>query len=125
MLLMHIIIIVLRHILYLVHLCPCLGLVLFMPYLCDLFFIFSFLFIIINHIISLKQRHLFFAHFLEYLILVLDHNMDEEREDFSNIKSSASGFFLSFCLIFCQIEPGVASRNVAYGKTEPFSRKIS
>ena len=26
---------------------------------------------------SLKQTHLFFEHFLEYLILILDDNMDE------------------------------------------------
>ena len=31
-------------------------------------------------LISLKRTHLFFARFLEYLILVLDDNMDEESE---------------------------------------------
>ena len=44
---------------------------------------FSFLasfFILINHIISLKQTHLFFADILEHLILVLDDNMVEENE---------------------------------------------
>ena len=76
--LLHITVIILRHILYLVYLCPCLGLVLFISYLCGLFFIFSLSFIIINQTISLKQTHLFFAHFLEYLILVLDDNMNEE-----------------------------------------------
>ena len=30
-----------------------------MSYLCDIFFIFSLIFIIMNHIISLKQTHLF------------------------------------------------------------------
>ena len=53
---------------------------LFMSYLCDLFFIFIFIFIITNHIISLKQTHLFFAHFLEFVLLILDNNIDEESE---------------------------------------------
>ena len=38
-----------------------------MSYLFDLFFIFTLIIIAINHIISLKQSHLFFPHFLEYL----------------------------------------------------------
>ena len=50
--------IVLRRILYLVYLC--LGLDLFMLYLCDLFFIFSLIFIIINHVTVLKQFFIFF-----------------------------------------------------------------
>ena len=33
-----------------------------------------------NYVISLKQAPLFFIRFLEYLILVLDDNMDEEME---------------------------------------------
>ena len=56
------IIIMLRHILHLVYLCPCPDLGLFMSYLCDIFFIFSLTFIKIN-IILLKQTQLFFAHF--------------------------------------------------------------
>ena len=76
----HITIIILRYILYLVYLCPCLGFGLFMSYICDLFFIFSLAFIIINPITSLKQTHLFFAHFLEYLLLLLDDNVYEESE---------------------------------------------
>ena len=46
--LIHISIIILRHFLYLLYLCPCLDLGLFMSYLCDLFFIFIFIFIMIN-----------------------------------------------------------------------------
>ena len=64
--LLHIAIMILRHILYLVYLCPRLGLV--WRNLCAQFFIFSLIFIIINRIISLKQTHLFFANVLEYLI---------------------------------------------------------
>ena len=50
-------------------------------YLCDLFFNFSFIFIFINHLTTCKQTHLFFVHFLEYLLLFLDDNVDEESEE--------------------------------------------
>ena len=72
--------------LYLVYLFPCLVLGLFLPYLCDPFFIL--ILITINHI----------AYILEYVLFFLDDNVDEESEQFSNSKSSASG--CCFCLIF-------------------------
>ena len=87
--------IMLRRILYLVCLCPCLGLCLFILYLCDLFFNFSLIFIAINHLTTFKQRYGIFV-LLEYLLLFLDDNMDEESEQFSNSKSSASGRCLAF-----------------------------
>ena len=74
--------------LYLVYLCPCLGLGLLMFYIYDLFFIFSLIFIVINHITSLKQT-LIFCTFLEYLLLFLDNNVDEKSKKFSDSKSSA------------------------------------
>ena len=77
--LIHIFIIKLRHILYLVYSCQCLGLGLFMSYLCDLFF-FSPIFIVINHITSLKQTNLVFIHFLGYLQLFWDGNLGEESK---------------------------------------------
>ena len=49
-------------------------------YLCDLFFTFSLIFIVVNHITSLKQMHLFFLHFLEYLLIFVENNVDEESE---------------------------------------------
>ena len=61
--LIHISIIILRHFLYLLCLCPCLYLGLVMSYLCDSFFIFIFIFIMINCIISWIQTHLFFCLF--------------------------------------------------------------
>ena len=64
--------IILRHFLCLVYLFQCLDLGLFMSYLCDLFFIIVFFFILINHIFSLKQTH-----FLEHALLFLDDHMDE------------------------------------------------
>ena len=92
----HITIIMLRFILYFIYLYLWLGLGLFMPYLCDLFFIFNLLFIVINHKITWKQTNLFFAHISEYLLLVLDINVEEKSEYFFNSKSSASGCCLAF-----------------------------
>ena len=94
--LIHTTIIMLSHILYLVYLYLCLDLGLFMSYLCDLFYIFSLVFIVINHVTSFKQTYLFFVHFLEYLLLLLDDIVDEESKKFSNSKSSVSGCYLAF-----------------------------
>ena len=54
--------VILKHFLYLVCFCACRSVVLFMSYPCYLFFIF--LFIIINHIVSLKE-----AYFLYFLLI--------------------------------------------------------
>ena len=78
--LIHIIIIILRHLLYWLCLCPSLDLALFMSYLCDLFFFFVFIFIMMNCIISWIQTHLLFCLFLEYVLLFSDNNVDEECE---------------------------------------------
>ena len=78
--LIHIAIFVPGHILYLVYLCPCLGLGLLMSYPCDLFFMFILIFIVINYITSLKQAHLVFVQLLKFLILFLEDNIDEESE---------------------------------------------
>ena len=61
--LIHITFIILRHILYLVYLCSCLGLHLFISYLCDLFFIFSLNFIANNHYNLIRQTYLLFCTF--------------------------------------------------------------
>ena len=61
------------HILHLVCLFPYLGVGLLMSYLCDLFFILSLIFIVINDITSFKQT-LVFVDFLEYVLLFLDGN---------------------------------------------------
>ena len=62
--LIYVTVIILRHISYLVYLCPRLGLGLLVSYLRGLFFIFSFIFIVTNHTASFKQTYLFFEHFL-------------------------------------------------------------
>ena len=67
--LMYTTIFMLRHILYVVYLWPYLGLGQFMSFLCYLFFIFSLISSIINHITWLKQTHLIFVHFLKCLLL--------------------------------------------------------
>ena len=59
---------------------PCLGLGLFMPHPCDLFFIFSLIFVVTNHITPFKQTYLFFVDFLEYLLLCLDDNVEKANE---------------------------------------------
>ena len=73
-------IIILRHFLYLFYLrfCLDLGLCVVMSYLCGLIFIFISIFIMINRIISWKQTHLFFLLILEYFLLFLYNNVDEE-----------------------------------------------
>ena len=68
--LMHITTIILWPILYLVYLCPCLGLGLFMSYIFGLFFIFSLIFFLFNHIITdIITDTLVFAHFFEISII--------------------------------------------------------
>ena len=60
-------------------------------YLYNLFSIFRLIFIVINHLMSLKQAHLFFVHILQYLLLFLNDNVDEESESVLNRERSASG----------------------------------
>ena len=47
--------------------------------------------------------YLFLIHFLEYLLLFLNDNVDEESEQYSNSKSSTSGCCLAFALFFAKI----------------------
>ena len=68
--LIHIAIMLLRPILYLVYLWPCLGQGLFMSYLCDILFIFSLIFIVINYSTSFKQTY-FFCPFLKIYTISL------------------------------------------------------
>ena len=103
----HVSIIILRYFLHLLYLCLWLDLVIFMSYLCDVFFIFISIFIMINHIISWKQTHLFFAYFLlEYVLLFLDNSVVEEWciifkwQKFKTSKGKTSGCFLAFACFF-------------------------
>ena len=81
--LIHITIIILRRILSLVRLCSRLGLGLLESYLCDLFFIFSLIFSVINHITSLKKARLMML----MAIMNCFSGMIEQRKAFSLISS--------------------------------------
>ena len=78
--LIHKSIIILRHFLYLLHLCTCLDLGLFMSCQCDLILFFIFILIKINRLILWTQRHLFFCLFFRMCPIVLDDHVDEEYE---------------------------------------------
>ena len=69
--LIHISIIILRRFIYLLYLCPCLHLGLFMPYLRESIFIFVFIFIMINCIISWIQTCLSFCLFFRIWLLII------------------------------------------------------
>ena len=107
----------LRYILYLAYLCSCLGLGLFMSYLCDLFFIISLIFIIMNHITSLKQTHLiFFCKFLKTYPIIFGQWQGWRRRIIFKYPKFSLRVLLSFCLSFCQFQFGVAYKSVAYIK---------
>ena len=87
----HIAVTMLRHILYLICLCPCLSLGLLMPYLRGLRFIFCLIFIAINHITSFKQTYLLLVHFLKYLLLFLDDYVMKKVNNFQIAKVKPHG----------------------------------
>ena len=70
----------LSYVLYLVYLYPRLGLDLFMSYLCNLFFIFSLIFIFINDITLYKKTHLLYVHFSDDLLIFLDDIVHEKNK---------------------------------------------
>ena len=78
--LIHISIIIVRYCLYVLYLCSFLDLGLIVSYLCDLFFIFVFIFIMINCIALWIQTHLFFCLFFRIWVITLADNFDEECE---------------------------------------------
>ena len=116
--LINISIIIPRHFLYLLYLCPCLDLGLFMSYLCDLFFIFTFIFIMINRIISWIQIQFSFCLFLRICCSHIIFGWQGGWRVwiiFKYQKLSLRVLF-SICLIFCQFEHDVAYKSVAYKK---------
>ena len=97
--LIHLGMIILRHFLYLLYLCPSLDLGLLMSYLCDLLFIFIFIFIMINR---MKTGTL--------VLLVIFQNMSyyfwmitwmKNANNFQ-IKKSSLRVLLGICLIVSQ-----------------------
>ena len=77
-------IILLRHIFYLVYLYPCLGLGLFMSYLCDLFFIFRLIFITIFVGLAHKEliinRRICFVYSFRIFPIIFAWYCDEESK---------------------------------------------
>ena len=84
-------IIILRHFLYLLYLCPYLGLGRFMSYLWDLFFIFISIFSMINRIISWKQTHLFFCLFFRICSIIFGDNAMKNANNFQIAKVQSQG----------------------------------
>ena len=60
-----------------------------MPHLCDLFVIFSPVFIVINHITSFKQGPCFFISY--YLLVSLNDYVNEESKQFQIAKIQLQG----------------------------------
>ena len=91
--LIHRAIIILRHILYLVYPCSCLGLGLFMSYLCDLRFIFSLTFIVINHITLFKRPLGIFWNISNYFWMI---RWMKKANNFPIVKASGCCLVFSF-----------------------------
>ena len=88
----------------------------------DIFFIFSLIFITINYAKSLKQTRLYFVYFLEHLLffwmstcMKMANNAWRWQIIFKQRKLRLR-VLLSFWLIFCQFQSGVAYKSVAYKK---------
>ena len=74
-----------------------------MYYLCVGFFVIIFIFITINHIVSLTRKNLFFGHV--YLTFSL-------------------GVLLNFCINLCQFQPAFGYKSVAYKQRKAFSCNV-
>ena len=74
------------------------------------YFCFVFIFIMINSIISWIQTCLFFCLFFRICPVLLDIKWMINANNFRVSK-------VSICLIFCQFQPGVAYKSVAYKKS--------
>ena len=96
--LIHITIIILRHFLDLLCLYACLDVGLLISCLCDLFFIFIFISIMINHIISWIQKHLFFG-FIFKICPILSWKITWMK-NVNNIQIAKFSVRVSICLFF-------------------------
>ena len=106
--LIHIAIYILRHI-YL-KLCPCLGLGLFVLYLCDVPFIFILIFIVISHITSFKQTNLLFCSFFRISPVIFGRQHRWRNRNIFKQQKFSLKVLLSFCLIFSEFQHGVAQK---------------
>ena len=111
--LIYISIIILRHFLYLLYLCPSLDQGLLISYLCYLFFIFIFIFIMVNRMNADTLVLLLIFQNVSYYFYMITwmRNMNY----FQLLKFSLRAL-LSICLFFCHFQPRVACESVAYKK---------
>ena len=114
--LMHITIIIQKYILYLVYLYPCLDIGLFMLYLWDLHFIFNLICTLINPITLFKQMCLFFVDTFYRTSPYFRRITWMKKAINFQIAKVQPRVLLSFCLIFCQFQPGLAYKSVVYKK---------
>ena len=88
-----------------------------MSYIYDLFFISSSIFIVINHITSCKKTSmLLFFTFFKISAIVFEWKRGWRKRIIFKEQKFSLRALLSFCLVFCHLQPGVAYKNVAYKK---------
>ena len=110
--LIHISIIILRHFLYLLYLRPLLDVGLFISYLCDLFFIFMFTFTDILLLLLIFQNMYYYF----WIITGMKKNVN----NFQTTKVQPQGV-AQHLLDFCQFQPGVTYKSVAYKKKRVYT----
>ena len=97
-------------------------------YLRESIFIFVFIFIMINCIISWIQTCLFFCLFFRICPVIVRWYRGCRMPIVFGCQKFSLRILLSICLIFCQFQPGVANKSVAYRKkkrNEAYFRKAS
>ena len=114
--LIHMTIIILRHFICSIFMSMCRPRSAYTESLCSVFH-FQPHFHRMNHITSWKQTRLFFVHFLEYFLLFLEDKVDKKNLIIFKSQKFSLRVLLSFRLIFCQFQPGVAYKSVAYKKS--------
>ena len=87
-----------------------------MWYFCDLLFIFSLIFIVINHITSLNRQTCFVLVFFNAFFKVYPIIFGWSNQIIFKKQKFSLMVLLSFCLIFCPFQPAVAYKSVPYKK---------
>ena len=105
----------LRHVLNLVYLFSCVSLGLFILDLCDLCLIFSLISIVINHIRA-SNRHTNFLSIFQIIFYFFWMIMRMKKVNNFQIAKVQPRHVAQFCFIFCQFQPDVAYKSVAYKK---------
>ena len=73
-----------------------------------------------------EYRHTYsFPYFLEYVLLFLDDNVDEECEKYSNRKKFSLRALISIFLFFSQFQPGVTYKRVASEKSVYIAKNMA